>query len=411
MWFYLEPYTFLWQKHGKVMLYNTLSGTHFLFEPDSATKHIVESWNDADKMYGVELTEAELEKVSVQVLINQVRNTFSGDIIEFASEQQRPVSLKPFLNFQMDRQRLENLKRGDANKQYGDRILNNLFEINMYIDGKCLKNCTYCSKYHKQTLCCTKCNNGFIQPFKIEKMLQQISYSSVNCINILGGDLFSNSLLPEYLKVFNQFCFIKNYFSHYQNINEQVSLINSYHSTLKIIVTFPLDEQKFELAYKLTDIENLDILWIFIISSELEYSKAIILIEKFNIQKSKIKPFYNGNNFDFFSENIFITLDDIDLIQLNRRQIFANQYLNFNDFGKITVMPDGKVYANLTEDALGNINDDIKELVYNELVNGKSWLRIRDQMPCCDCIYQWLCPSPSNYEIAMGRHNLCSVKK
>ena len=68
------------------------------------------------------------------------------------------------------------------------------------------------------------------------------------------------------------------------------------------------------------------------------------------------------------------------------------------------------VDENVNQEALGNINDDIRELIYYELVDGKSWHRIRNQAPCIDCIYQWLCPSPSNYEIAIGRPNLCHVK-
>lgn len=28
----------------------------------------------------------------------------------------------------------------------------------------------------------------------------------------------------------------------------------------------------------------------------------------------------------------------------------------------------------------------------------------------CDCIYQWLCPSPSNYELVIGQPNLCHIK-
>jgi len=409
-WFYLEPYTFLWRKQGKVMLYNTLSGKHIIFEIESITKPIVESWDNTDNMYGVKLTEADMAKPPIQNLISQVRDTFLGDIIEDGLVQNRPVSLKPFLNFQMDRQRLENLKLGNTNKQYGDKILHHLLEMSIYVDGKCLNNCPYCSEYYKQTLCCTKNSKGFLQPLQIEKMLRLISYSSVKCINILGGDLLSNSLLLEYINILNQFGFTKNYYSHYLSINEHVCLMKSYNSTLHIIITFPIDEVKFEQAYKLSDIENLHVFWKFLVSSELEYSQANTLIEKLNIKKSKIIPFYTGSNYDFFSENIFTTLEDIDLIQLNRREIFANQYVNAFDFGKITLMPDGKIYANINHNALGDINDDIRELIYSELVNGKSWLRIRDQAPCVDCIYQWLCPSPSNYEIAIGRHNLCNVK-
>ena len=409
-WFYLEPYTFIREKQEEVMLYNTLSGVHILFVQDAATKPIVSSWLDANNLYGVELTESDMEKTSVKKLIFRVRESFSGDIVEIGPNQQRPVSLQPFLNFQMDRQRLENLKAGDANKQYGDRILHHLFELNLYITGICPNDCPCCDKYYKQTVCCTKHGKDALQPQQIEKLLQTITHSSVKCINILGGDLFSNGLLSEYMDVLNRFGFVKNYYSHFLNINENIRLINLQNSTLKIMVTFPVDEEKFEQAYQLTDIENLPVFWVFIISSEEEYFRAESLIKRFEIQKATIKPFYTGSNYEFFSKNTFTTLEDIDRIRLNRRQIYAHQYINVADFGKVTVMPDGKVYANVNQESLGTINDDIRDLIYNELVHGKSWLRIREQAPCNDCIYQWLCPSPSNYEIAMGRPDLCHIK-
>lgn len=75
-------------------------------------------------------------------------------------------------------------------------------------------------------------------------------------------------------------------------------------------------------------------------------------------------------------------------------------------------MPNGDVYANVNHSALGNISThSIHGIVQKELEEGKSWLRIRNHAPCNTCIYQWLCPSPSDYEIVIGRPNLCRVKQ
>jgi len=77
----------------------------------------------------------------------------------------------------------------------------------------------------------------------------------------------------------------------------------------------------------------------------------------------------------------------------------------------LTIGPDGKVYSgDMNEPAIGTIDESLYTIVYREMTEGHSWLRIRDQKPCCDCIYQWLCPSPSNYELAIGKPNLCHVK-
>jgi pseudo-rSAM protein len=85
--------------------------------------------------------------------------------------------------------------------------------------------------------------------------------------------------------------------------------------------------------------------------------------------------------------------------------------MNLYNYGKINIMPNGDAYANLNCPALGNIyTDSIYDIVHKEVEEGKSWLCIRDQAPCNSCVYQWLCPPPSNYEMDIGRPNLCHVK-
>lgn len=59
---------------------------------------------------------------------------------------------------------------------------------------------------------------------------------------------------------------------------------------------------------------------------------------------------------------------------------------------------------------IGNIKvDNIDDIVLREMKRGQSWFRIRNQEPCNKCVLQWLCPSPSDYELAIGRPNLCGV--
>ena len=94
---------------------------------------------------------------------------------------------------------------------------------------------------------------------------------------------------------------------------------------------------------------------------------------------------------------------------MSKRDIFIRQTLNISYFGKLYIEPDGKVYANLDNAPLGMIDDSPHDLVYKELTEGHSWLHIRDQEPCRECVYQWLCPSPSNYERVIGKPDLCKM--
>jgi pseudo-rSAM protein len=67
---------------------------------------------------------------------------------------------------------------------------------------------------------------------------------------------------------------------------------------------------------------------------------------------------------------------------------------------------------NITKTSGGNYyfySEKNNIILFIEVEEGKSWLRIRNQAPCSTCIYQWLCPPPSDYEIVIGRPNLCHI--
>lgn len=112
-----------------------------------------------------------------------------------------------------------------------------------------------------------------------------------------------------------------------------------------------------------------DISYTFIITSEQEYETAAQCSESLNLKNSNITPVYNGVNLPFIEECLY-----------------------------------------LNESPLGTIDETPHGIVYHELTTGNSWLRIRNQPPCSNCIFQWLCPSPSNYESVIGKPNLCHVK-
>jgi len=53
--------------------------------------------------------------------------------------------------------------------------------------------------------------------------------------------------------------------------------------------------------------------------------------------------------------------------------------------------------------------DTFYQLISNELVHNYAWKRTRTKSPCKMCVYQFLCPPPSNYEYALKCNNLCHV--
>ena len=78
-----------------------------------------------------------------------------------------------------------------------------------------------------------------------------------------------------------------------------------------------------------------------------------------------------------------------------------------DSFGTLQILPGGDISGG--NKVIGNIKDSLYDVVYREMTEGDSWFHIRDQKPCCDCCYQWLCPSPSRYESVLNKLNLCNV--
>ena len=124
-------------------------------------------------------------------------------------------------------------------------------------------------------------------------------------------------------------------------------------------------------------------------------------------------PLYTDKNLLFFEKYVFNSLDDILEEPVSRKTVFRRQTLNENFFGKLTIFPDGEVYANLNFSPIGKYpQQSLKELAFKELTQPTAWFYLRDQSsPCADCVNRYLCPSPSNYELVMNKANLCTIIK
>lgn len=120
---------------------------------------------------------------------------------------------------------------------------------------------------------------------------------------------------------------------------------------------------------------------------------------------------FNNFNIEFLSENLFLNKEDVSLIENNRREIFAKNVLNINCFGKLAILSDENVYSNINNTKIGNVDQSLYELVQYELQKGNSWVNFRSSKPCTECVYQLLCPSLSNYELILGKPNLCHVEE
>lgn len=174
------------------------------------------------------------------------------------------------------------------------------------------------------------------------------------------------------------------------------------------IVTFPIDKEKFKERARAW--KDVNFRYHFFISDINEYKESDRLIQEFEIDNYFIHPVFTGENLNFFEENVYTDTEDIFTNPLPFHQIFAHQKLNTNFFGQLTVFPDGAIYANVNSPSLGNAGTDtLLDIIKKEMVENTAWRHIRNETPCSDCLYQYLCSSPSNYEIVIKRANLCHI--
>ena len=372
-WFKIEPYVHISIVNSNVLLYNTFDGSFIESKDIEIVKLLKETL--LKENCGVVLLTAERYNLdNIRKFIMELRAKYMGDIIDIELSKSKPVQIMPFTSL-VNTQEL--FKK--QNFPTGKKILEYLSEISIYVD------------YNTNL-------NSFLK-----------SLPNISTVNIIGN-LKDVANYKELLLVLDQFPSLKKITCNYSNvISLQPEFVNNF--SYSILINYPIDISKWNYSRRLLLNQSIPFECIFEVTSMDNYSQINKFIEEFGIEKHQLKPVYTGDNIDFFKENVFLTKDDILSTPLSISDFFINQSMNIFDFGKIAIMSNGDIYANVNYPILGNIHThSIYEIISKELEEGRSWLRIRNQAPCNTCLYQWFCPSPSNYEIAIGRPNLCHVK-
>lgn len=375
-WFKIEPYVHISIVNSNVLLYNTFDGSFIESKDIEIVKLLKETL--LKENCGVVLLTAERYNLdNIRKFIMELRAKYMGDIIDIELSKSKPVQIMPFTSL-VNTQEL--FKK--QNFPTGKKILEYLSEISIYVD------------YNTNIMDL----NSFLK-----------SLPNISTVNIIGN-LKDVANYKDLLLVLDQFPSLKKITCNYSNvISLQPEFVNNF--SYSILINYPIDISKWNYSRRLLLNQSIPFECIFEVTSMDNYSQINKFIEEFGIEKHQLKPVYTGDNIDFFKENVFLTKDDILSTPLSISDFFINQSMNIFDFGKIAIMSNGDIYANVNYPILGNIHThSIYEIISKELEEGRSWLRIRNQAPCNTCLYQWFCPSPSNYEIAIGRPNLCHVK-
>ena len=385
-WFVLKQSVFVWIKGNECYFYDSVSfvGQRFMLK-DSETIRFVEALVDMDNLYSLSLKQEDLKVTGIQLVVEKLETLGWAKLINKCDVNGRPIQLPPVLNLQSDVRRLEDGTQTDMTT--GDGVLKNLQVLTLKLDDN-------------------------LTPLFINKLiglLKDVSHVSLMELVIYG---YSSSLsIPEdfWLQLETLPC-LKRFVLNLNEVSCRLVKQLKGHISSHLFFEFEIVPNTFSLQL-MEDLRRMevDFKYSFRIFSEEDFEWATKLIENYQIEEYLINPVYTGRNLDFFQSCIYVEERDILDSRQTKQNIFAHQALNTNDFGKLTITTDGKVYANCHYPAIGSVDEDIRLLVYREMTKGTSWLRVRDMKPCSDCVFQWLCPSPSDYELEIGKTNLCHV--
>lgn len=387
-WFVIYPHCFLWVKSEEGLIYNTENHAKISFSNTGTLSHVVGKLSAMENLYCIRLTEKELENQDVAEWIQEIITKGCGELVEDNGINQRPLSLSPILKVQDE----ADYYRWEHNQGIDGNIMENLHRIVFHLNGSNYGNNLYARQTFYPTNSDCRLQAKDILDFAINARVSPF-FSEISLVgNPFSFDGF-DKLTEELLKIspVSLYC-------TYQDISDSSEQIKKLAQKVKlnIIVTNQTTVEIYPQEATIT----------YIVTSEEEYNKVL----ECNRKNINIIPLYNGNNLHFFEKFLYIDKESIQDIALDKRDIFIHQKINIQNFGKLTVMPDGKVYANINHRPIGNINDSLHSIVYHEITEGNSWLQIRNEKPCCECIYQWLCPTPSSYEDVIRKTNLCTIK-
>lgn len=399
--FYIEPYVYVSYKGSSILLYNTLN-KRILEYNDSRLSKIISNSKTNSIPYSIIVSQKEMKKSYLLSFINETKDLLMSNLIKLDTTN-LPISFYPIINFQKDKQRINELLYSTI----GDGITYNLIELTLYIN----RIHSFCNsrfkKVYKQFIApATLKYNDSLNTEDIKKIFNHNIFSNLTNVNIIYNFReFVN--ITELTNIINPSLCRITFHTYYLDIINSIYQIPE-NTLLNIHFDFPLNLKVFK---KITTQYHKNVVYTFIIENESDLQEVNHLVIAESIKNYDIKPYYNGNNFNFFKDNVFINREDIIDLNLNIKEIFTNSIINKNEFGKITILNNGNVFSNINKKSLGNIrNLNFKEILLKEINSTQSWRRLRNRVnPCKNCNYNLLCPPLSNYELVFNRNNLCNV--
>lgn len=390
----LYPYTFLWINSQSGIIYNSMAYSIFNFKLNPEIEFYCRQLMDTKNLY---ITHIKNPSTDITNWINEIITRNMGCLIK-EDDLDIAVGFPPILNLQADVKRINEAQ----DRSMGEFASQNFNEISIYIGG-----ISDHSEWYRQ-IPYPITSKDVLNFYDLKTFLLKYDSSYLNTINIIG-DIPSYNYENDLIELLNGFyahkhIFINSYIlSHStdwtQRLDIEKTTIWLYYESKMSIETIKSYLFESDTPIKLVYPLLCDGQW-----KELERLKKAIGDENIIV-----KPIFQDNN-KFFEDNIYVNEDDFLGLTYDKQDIFAHQVMNTNFWGRLHIFPNGNVYSNVNHLPIGTLKNNLYDLIIEEMNSRRSWRWTRDCIPeCKECLYHYLCPSPSNYELVIGKYNLCHI--
>jgi pseudo-rSAM protein len=398
-WLAAEPYVHGVVRENDVLLYNTVSRVYLVYRDNPAIAGVARQLLDPGNGYVVRLSIPELDDPSVSRLVSDLRARYMGDLFDPEWSKSKPFNIYP----------------QPVIKKSSGRIDDRLREITFHLDTTNNRALKPFRDAHLQFPFPIYSDSvgELLSPGIIASVASQISSLPAATVNFIGTGILTKPQFNSLTDIFRETPFKRKFHVVLSQLTSPVEIRPGKYDHLCLYVTLPVNRKQSEM------LENFGMRYAskprvecnFVVRNSADVASAMEIIARIHFRHTYFKPFLDGTNMQFFRDQVFITEREIRASRPAQNQVFSRLTVNENDFGKITVVPNGDVFANMNDGVVGNLNrDNLEELAGKEIATGKSWLRRRpDVAPCSGCLYQFLCPPVSSYEIRAQRFNFCHI--
>lgn len=436
-WLVIHSHVHVARTEQDFVLYNTLNGRTIRGPRTPEVRELVRRAAIETNQGVAELDDDDLEDEAIAEFTSAVRSAFAGDVVDAGRSSRRPFQIAPTVVVNHALEAARPGLREDASE-----VGRYLVELTLYVLGRARPLHPETNERYRQFLApaSTSGSDAALDPAAIATLLDQASSSPLSRINVLGDGLLDYPRLGELVTALRGHSARKRYFFDARNLaaiddleqrwsalgqgaarpSRRLQILGSTPAPARgeagqivIVVDPSVELQALQRTTAATATLGTTAHYSFVVASTQDYERTEAICAALGLRSVSVRPCFDGTNLEFFRDNVFVDEGDVLGQRLSHKEILRRGSINPGRFGRLTILPDGRVMASVQHEPLGRLGEDsLGSMVTRELRSGSSWLSSRASVePCRSCVFSSLCPPITDQADSLGRFDTCTIRE